>query len=100
MLNQPIDNFTAQATSEKTVQLADLAGKMSYCIFTRKTTPQAAPLKAKILETCTNSLQQPIRLFLVFHETAYALMKTLKPNTASHLSSSATLKKNCANSLR
>lgn len=33
MLNQPIDNFTAQATSEKTVQLADLAGKNVVLYF-------------------------------------------------------------------
>ena len=33
MLNQPIENFTAQATSEKTVQLADLAGKNVVLYF-------------------------------------------------------------------
>lgn len=33
MLNQPIENFTAQATSEKTVQLADLAGKNCSVVF-------------------------------------------------------------------
>lgn len=33
MLNQPIENFTAQATSGKTVQLADLAGKNVVLYF-------------------------------------------------------------------
>lgn len=33
MLNQPVSNFTAAATSEKTIQLADLAGQQVVLYF-------------------------------------------------------------------
>ncbi len=33
MLNQPVENFTAAATSEKTIQLADLAGQHVVLYF-------------------------------------------------------------------